>query len=244
MELHVIGSGSKGNSYFLRSNSGEVLLLEAGVRFDEVKKALDFKIQNVIGCLVTHEHGDHAKYVHEIENAYIPTYMSAGTHISIMESQGDSRMRYVIKPMKMFNVGPFKILPFEVQHDAAQPLGFLINHHECGNVLFATDTYYLKYRFKGLRTIMIECNYRQDILDRNVQAGLVNGATRNRIMKSHMSYATCIKTLLANDLSNVKNIVLIHLSGNNSSCSQFVAGVKEATGKETYYATKGLTIQL
>lgn len=243
MELHVIGSGSKGNSYFLRSNSGEVLLLEAGVRFDEVKKALDFNIQNVIGCLVTHEHGDHAKHVRDIENAYIPTYMSAGTYAQT-DDKGYNRMRSIVEPMTMFHLGDFKILPFDVQHDAAQPVGFLINHQECGNVLFATDTYYLKYRFKSLRTIMIECNYRQDILDRNVQAGLVNGATRNRIMKSHMSYDTCVKTLLANDLSNVKNIVLIHLSGNNSSCSQFVAGVKEATGKETYYAKKGLTLQL
>ena len=38
MQLHVLNSGSKGNCYLLRSLTGEVLIIECGVRFDTIKK--------------------------------------------------------------------------------------------------------------------------------------------------------------------------------------------------------------
>jgi phosphoribosyl 1,2-cyclic phosphodiesterase len=55
MELIVIGTGSKGNCYLLKS-SNECLIIEAGCKLIEVKKALNFNIQNIQGMLVSHEH--------------------------------------------------------------------------------------------------------------------------------------------------------------------------------------------
>ena len=62
MELKVLGSSSNGNCYIL-DNGKEALLLEAGVRFQEVKKALGYNLRKVVGCLITHRHNDHAKYI-------------------------------------------------------------------------------------------------------------------------------------------------------------------------------------
>ena len=62
MELKVLGSSSSGNCYIL-DNGSEALIIEAGIRFMEVKKALDFNISKVVGCLITHWHNDHAKYI-------------------------------------------------------------------------------------------------------------------------------------------------------------------------------------
>ena len=56
MLLKCIASGSQGNSYVLISGS-EILLIEAGVRLLEVKKAIDFQISKVVGCVISHEHG-------------------------------------------------------------------------------------------------------------------------------------------------------------------------------------------
>jgi len=56
MFLRCVGSGSTGNSYVL-DNGNEILLLDAGVRLLEVKKAIDFQISKVVGCVITHEHG-------------------------------------------------------------------------------------------------------------------------------------------------------------------------------------------
>lgn len=56
MFMKVVATGSKGNSYII-GNENEVLLLEAGVPFIEVKKALDFKVSNIVGLIVSHGHG-------------------------------------------------------------------------------------------------------------------------------------------------------------------------------------------
>ena len=60
-------------------NDREALLLEAGVRFASVKQALDYNITKVVGCLITHEHKDHAGYINEVLKATVPVYASAGT---------------------------------------------------------------------------------------------------------------------------------------------------------------------
>ena len=62
MELKVLGSSSSGNCYIL-DNGNEALILEAGIRFADVKKALGYNIRKVAGCLITHRHNDHAKYI-------------------------------------------------------------------------------------------------------------------------------------------------------------------------------------
>lgn len=242
MKLRVLGSSSSGNGYLLQSETtGEVLAIEAGVRLSEVKKALDFDITKIVGCIISHEHGDHAKAINDFRRVCIPVFASKGT----LEAVGlDYTMTnvFMVSPLKQYKIGIFEIMPFPVQHDAAEPFGYLIKHPECGVVLFATDTYYLQYKFGGVSNWMIECNYRQDILQRNCEAGLIDPKRRDRTIKSHMSYETCLETLRANDLSKVNNIVLIHLSSDNSNEAEFVKGLYEATGKNVVAARKGLVM--
>lgn len=137
------------------------------------------------------------------------------------------------------------MLPFPVQHDAAEPFGFLIRHEECGTVLFATDTYFLKYRFPGLNNILLECNYRKDLLDANLAAGRIDHRRYDRTVQSHMSYENCLRTLHANDLSEVNNIVLLHLSDDNSNEKEFVSGIaREFPDTTVTAAAPGITINL
>jgi phosphoribosyl 1,2-cyclic phosphodiesterase len=241
MKLTVLSSSSKGNGYILRSSTGETLLIEAGVKLIEVKKALDFDVRQIVGCLVSHEHGDHAKYHRNYYDNGINLYMSNGTadilgYISKW-FKGRLKVNYETK------IGNFRVIPFSVKHDAAEPLGFLINHTEMGNLLFATDTYYLPNKFKNLNNILIEANYSEPILTENVQNGLVSAAQQERTMFSHLSLENCIKTLNANDLSKVNNIVLIHLSDNNSHAENFKNAVKKATVKTVVIAKKDLTME-
>lgn len=56
MELGVIKTGSTGNSYFIRSNSGKILLLDAGIPLAEMKHGINYEIENTEGLLVTHAH--------------------------------------------------------------------------------------------------------------------------------------------------------------------------------------------
>lgn len=240
MKLKVLGSSSAGNCY-LFDNEKECLVVECGIPFCDVQKAVDFDIARIVGCIVSHEHGDHAKHIHKVLDARIPCYMSDGT-AEALKIRSNALVKHT-EEFKPYKLRGFTIQGFSVQHDAAEPFGYLIHHEEMGTVLFATDTYYLKYKFAGLSNILLECNYRLDILEANVEAGRIAKPQRDRTIKSHLSYETCKETLLANDLSKVNNIVLIHLSTGNSDASEFLKGIKEATCKTIHIADKGMEIE-
>lgn len=55
MNLTIVGSGSSGNCYILE-NDNEALIIEAGVKFTEIKKVLNFSLSKVRGVLISHEH--------------------------------------------------------------------------------------------------------------------------------------------------------------------------------------------
>jgi len=238
MNLQVLGSSSKGNCYIL-SNENEALIIEAGVSIQEVKKALNFELSKVAGCLISHEHGDHAKSTKKFIEAGIDIYSSRGT----IEALGVSGHRvHNLVPEALFHIGPFKVLPFPVVHDCAEPFGFLISHPECGKVLFVTDTGYLEYTFKGLNNLIIEVNYSDEILEENVRAGRMPGIAKKHVIGSHMELNVLLGILEANDLSQVNKIVLIHLSDGNSNAEQFHEAVEKATGKNVFIAEPGLDI--
>lgn len=243
MELRVLGSSSRGNGYLLRAEkTGEVLAIEAGVKLSEVKKALDFNVKSIVGCIISHEHGDHAGQLVRYLHANIDCYMSHGTAEAV--GWEGAWGLHTLRPMERRQIGSFEVMPFPVQHDAKEPFGWLIKHEECGVVLFATDTYYLKYRFDGLSNWLIECNYMQEVLERNYEAGLIAPSRRDRVLKSHLSYETLQETLAANDLSKTNNIVLLHLSDDNSDEAAMVNGIAAATGKNVVAAKKGLVVEL
>jgi phosphoribosyl 1,2-cyclic phosphodiesterase len=239
MNLKIISTGSIGNAYIL-SNGDEALLIECGVNIKDIKKALDFDLSKVVGCLVSHEHLDHAKSIHEVSNLGIKTFASIGTMQA--KVKGIFPRCTAIKSKQTVKIGNFKVMAFDIMHDAAEPLGFLIEHPDCGKVLFLTDTYYCKYTFPGLNNIIIEANYSKEIIDRKFGADSGKEFLRNRILKSHFSLANCKDMLSANDLSQVNNIVLIHLSDSNSDEKQFKKEITELTGKNVNVASNGLEI--
>jgi phosphoribosyl 1,2-cyclic phosphodiesterase len=242
MELTVISSGSRSNCYVIH-NENEALIIEAGAKLIEVKKVLDFDISKVVGCVISHEHSDHSKYVAEYLEASIPVRLSEGTN-NALRKMYKKRFALLCEHGVQFNAGNFTILPFDVQHDANQPFGFLIKHPEAGKILFLTDTYFSDYVFSGLNHILVEANYSDHILQENIQAGRVHPSMKNRLLGSHMSLATTKELLSANDLTNVVNIILIHLSDGNSNARQFKEEITAHTGKPVFVADTGLTISL
>jgi len=240
MTLRILGSNSAGNCYILE-NETESLIIECGLRFDVIKKGLRFNLSKVSGCLISHEHGDHCKGVKEMLAAGITVHATAGTFRG-MGIDSKHHRASVITPENQFTVGRFRVIAFDVKHDAQQPVGFMINHPETGTILFVTDTYYVAKRFRGLNNIIVECNYSQEILDRKLADGATPDFLRNRIFKSHMNLDTCKELLQANDLSQVNNIVLIHLSDSNSNAAQFKKEITAITGKQVHIAEAGLTI--
>ena len=232
IEIIPLASGSRGNCY--RVTDGRTpLLLECGIPYKEIQKALNFRVSEIAGCLVSHEHQDHSKSAKDMMKAGIDCYMTKGTAEAL--SLTGHRLR-IVSARKQFQIGSWVVLPFETQHDAAEPVGFLLANSAGEKLLYATDTYYIRYRFQGLTHIMVECNYSLDILKKNVEAGAVPRELKNRILKSHFSLDHVKEFLRANDLSRVREIWLLHLSDGNSDVERFKREIQELTGKMVFVA--------
>lgn len=238
MQLHVIGSSSKGNCYILESSS-EALILEAGCKLMEVKKALHWQLSKVVGCAVSHEHNDHAGYAAE--------YAAAGIKVlalpAVQQAKDIKRNAIAVELGKAYKMGSFVLQPFEVMHDVPC-VGYMVKQQELGKLVFFTDTFACKYRFKGVSTYMVEANYCDELLEANIEAGKVPMLLRNRLMTSHMELHNTIGFLRSSDLSSVRNIVLVHLSAGNAEAARFEEAVMAATGLPAVAAREGLTMEV
>ncbi|NEZ50299.1 MBL fold metallo-hydrolase, partial [Clostridium botulinum] len=168
-------------------------------------------------------------------------YLSQGTAagIEFIDINRSHRI-HEIKSEKVFKIGEFIILPFKTEHDAAEPLGFLIQHLEMDQLLFITDSYYCRYKFSDIDHVLIECNYSDEILkERKLPQKL-----KDRIIKSHFELENVKEFLKATDLKGTKEIVLIHLSDGNSNAEQFQKEIEMLTGKPTYIADEGLELEV
>ena len=164
--------------------------------------------------------------------AGIDVYASQGT-IDALDIKG--HRLHPIRALQGFTIGTWYILPIDLVHDAAEPLGFVcVSGNE--RLLFATDTAYVKYLVPGLTHICIECNYDEQTLSENVGQGKIDPLLRQRIVENHMSLDRVKAMLFANDLSNVEEIWLLHLSEQNSCEKRFKEEVQKITGKPTYIA--------
>lgn len=230
IEIHALASGSKGNCYHVTDGSTPILI-ECGIRFKDIQKQLNFKTSNIAACLISHEHKDHCGGLNEVLKAGINAYMSAGT----AEAIGIKHHRIkTVQAKRQFTLGTWTILPFDVQHDASEPFGFLLANKQGEKLLFATDTYFIKYKFTGLTHIMVECNYSREILNENIASGKVPKVMKKRLLRSHFSLENVKEFLKANDLSKVKEIWLLHLSDNNSDEEMFKRKIQELTGKVVF----------
>ena len=231
MQLKVIGSSSAGNGYILE-NDREALLIEAGCRLAEVKEALGYNIRKVAGCVVSHGHKDHARYVKEVKAAGIP----------VLGGEGINPTR-VIEPRRGYRLGGFRVIPIPVEHDVPC-FAFLIRHDDMGKLLFVTDTMSFNYHIDGLGHILIDAKYSDRRLDDNIEAGLLPEALRERIIRSHMEIGTTIDVLRSLDLSLVWNIVLVHLSEGNSDTTEFIRRIEDETGRTATVAVPGLVMNI
>lgn len=235
MKLKVLGSGSSGNCYILE-NENEALIIEAGLPFMEVKKALDFNVIKIKAVLITHEHGDHRKYWFEYVRAGIPVFEP-------FKLDGSS--------IKLFDNSQFRVMAFENRDKSGRWLhnngdgsecpcfGFYITHPEMGSLVYATDTEYVKWRFKDVNHIMVEANYDMQFVNREEP-------NYEHRLRGHMSLPTALDFISTNDNPAFRNVVLIHLSDKSADSALFKQKTEETIkyGADVYVAERGLEVDM
>lgn len=223
----AFASSSLGNCYLI--SDGETgILLDCGIRYKKLQKLIGFRVsKSVASCLVTHEHGDHSRGLNDLLRYGVDVFMSPGT-AHALSLAGHHRV-FCIQPLQQFRVQTWTIMPFETVHDCAEPFGYLLQSEHGEKALFATDTSYIKHRFRGLTRIIVECNYIPEILNKQVDP-----ITYERTIATHFGLNNVLGFLKINDLSQVKSIHLIHMSSRNCSESLAKQTIQEATGIPVY----------
>ncbi len=234
IDVKCLASGSSGNSYAV--DDGEsALLLEAGIPAKKILAGYLNLLPRVAGCLISHEHQDHAKGAADLATRGIDLYMTSGTFGGIEDRHGAIKNPYrvhTVRAGEQFSLASWILLPFETEHDAAEPVGYLLYSRAAREkLLFATDTYYIPNAFRGLNIVMVECNYSLPLLDESIAAGRVPESIKPRLMRSHFGLENVKDFLRANDMSTVRRICLIHLSGNNADPKQFRREIERSAGK-------------
>lgn len=220
MIFKSLASSSHGNAYVV-SDRDTRILIECGISHKKLQKLSGFSLSEFKACLVSHEHNDHAKSVKELIERGMDVYMSFGTAEAI-----DAPHAQIIEAMEQFNVGSLDIVPFSTFHDAKEPLGFLIKSRVDGDALaFATDTVNLRYHFPGLNILAIEANYDKTVLEKSEK---LPEKTKKRITKTHMEIDTLCDYLRSLDLSECRDVYLLHLSDAMSREFEFINKVKKA----------------
>lgn len=231
LDFKSYASSSSGNLNTL--SDGETrIMLDCGLPWKQVRKALSFKASEYSAVCLTHAHRDHSKGIADAAKAGLDVYLLPETR-EVLDLSGHRIHEIVL--LQQFRIGTFTIKAFPVKHDVPN-CGFLIANSKGEQAVYITDTPYCPYRFNNLQIIAIEANYSMDILNRNTRSGAVASELKRSIIQNHMNLETLKAMLLANDLSSLREIWLLHLSDNNSSAAEFKRAIQATVGVPVYVA--------
>jgi len=227
MNFEQLYSGSDANLYTVTSTiNGKTLLVECGVPIKKLLRAINYNLKDVIGCLLSHEHTDHSQAVYDLIEAGVDVFASAGTFEALGITEGTPfwRRAKVIGDKTVVRFGSnFKVRAFATNHDAAEPLGFVVKEITTSEfMLFATDTSHIKQSFKfPFDVIALECSYDGSILQKRAEAGDIHEEVAKRLLTSHMEKGETIRYLEQFcDLSKCREIDLLHMSRDNIDIGQ------------------------
>lgn len=216
--LKTIATGSSGNCYALM-NGNEIFLLDLGVSEKVIKKAIDFRISDVVGAVVSHGHSDHAKAVKDFENMGIPIFAPYRS----------------LEPMSFKDGSQVKVQAFDLTDKNGKFMhtnndgtecpcyGFLIEHEDMGKLLYITDTELVKWRFSGINHILISCNYQKKYIS--------DSAKRNHVLLGHMELETVKDFIKANKSNALRTVVLCHLSQESADPEECLADLQNVVGE-------------
>uniref|UniRef100_A0AAU8B8H3 YycJ-like protein n=1 Tax=Dulem virus 39 TaxID=3145757 RepID=A0AAU8B8H3_9CAUD len=233
MFVRCIGSGSSGNSYALVDNDNKILLLELGMSVKEIKRAIDYRISDVVGAVITHAHLDHSRSVKDFESMGIPILKPYEERRGVCFFGKSETDEFIVKEFDLTDKdGHFK----HTNADGTECpcYGFLIQHPDMGRLLYITDTELVKWRFKDINHILISCNYQSKYITDD-------DAKRNHVLRGHMELETVKEFVRANKSNALRNVILCHLSQENANAEEMVAEVKKVAGigVNVDYAEKG-----
>jgi len=218
MRMAVLGSGSGGNATILECGDVRVLL-DAGLSAKQLVlrlNKLDVDPDGLSGIILTHEHSDHARGMDVfLRNRRIPVYANAMTREALQWGCKSEIDWKVFHTGEAFDVCDLSVYPFPIPHDAAEPVGFVV---EGGATKFGlvTDVGYvtqaMRVHLKGSDALFVEANYDEELLEADTKRPW---STKQRIASRHGHLSNTQAGELIADVGceRLSGVVLGHLSG-------------------------------
>lgn len=217
---YSIASGSAGNCGLYMAGDTAVLI-DAGVSLRAITQALaglGLSPGGLSAVLLTHEHIDHVKGLPMLLKKHrVPVYASRGTAAALEEKEPLCRGRLTVHDMDAIPIGPVTAVPFDTPHDAAESVGYILEHEGC-RFGYATDLGFVPRdvmdKLRGCAAVVLESNHDPQML----QAGPYPYPLKLRIAgpTGHLSNPDC--AVCAGELvrSGTRALVLAHLSEKNN----------------------------
>ena len=203
MKFIILASGSKGNSTLIINENNDLLLIDVGISYKEIKEKINrygYDVNDIKNILITHEHDDHIKSINSFSNAKIYSLKD----ISVANN-------FLNKYEEVFIDG-FYVTSIPLSHDV-KCCGYIIKDSK-EKLVYVTDTGYINY--KNINYITNADYY---IFESNHNVPLLMETNRPFYIKSrilgdegHLSNEVASETLCDIIGDNTKQIYLAHLS--------------------------------
>ena len=253
MRFVSIASGSSGNCIYVGTEQAN-LLGDAGISNKRIEQGLNeigVKGSELTGIVITHEHSDHVRGLGVLARKHgVPIYGTAETleEIKGMSSLGKmpAELFHPILPEVEFSIGDMTILPFSIDHDAANPVAYRISQGR-KQVAVATDMGHFDQHIidhlQGLDALLLESNH--DL--RMLETGPYPYYLKRRIMgdHGHLSNETAGRLLNFILHDRLKTVLLGHLSKENNYPELALESVRcEITQGDTPYKGTDFCIEV
>lgn len=229
MNVKCIATGSKGNCYALKDNDGKILLLDCGIPLKEVKAGIDFRVSDLVGCVVTHGHLDHSKASDDLKRMGIPVARPYCENVNYVNFDN-----FIIRYFRLDDADG-RFVHSNADGSECPIYGYLIAHDkEPLKLLYITDAQFCKWRFKDVTNLIIGIDYMDELVPDD------NKAKRLHIYSGHMNLSTACDFIKVLDKDKtLKNVIVGHMSDTASDRNEFSVRLCQATKADIYFAEKG-----
>ncbi len=239
--LFALGSGSRGNCFALACD-GAALLIDAGFSAGEIARRANaggLALDEVIGIVVTHEHGDHARGAARLARRLgVPILTAPGTR-DRLPADARTATHLPLGLTAEVALGPFTVRACPTSHDAAEPLALAVHTADGARVGVAYDlgraTTATRYLLRGLTAIVLEANHDDVLLRTSGYPPVV----QQRIAGSggHLSNRAAAELLAEVHHPGLSVVVLAHLSERCNTAAEARAAVETALRRVGFRGT-------
>ncbi len=221
IQFSLLGSGSAGNAIFVRGSRTKLLidnglsLRQLQLRLAQIGESLD----GLTGIAITHEHGDHVNGLRTLAKKHkAPVYVTPETSARLQEKVGPIPDQVHFEAGDIFSIGEFELQSFSVEHDAVDPVSFVVQHGGC-RLGMATDlghvTGLVRERLSGSHALVLESNYCPEMIERSSYP--IEIVQRIKSKRGHLSNHDMNKLLHHLLHDDLQLVVAIHVSQENNT---------------------------